>query len=80
MPPFEIVLRFADREETRLADGPPGADTLTIVGRTWRVVEREPTRVVCEELRRESRDLRDDSQALQKRSSELRERRPPRIE
>jgi hypothetical protein len=50
MPLYELVLCFADREEVRLTDRPPGVgDTLGIDGRRWQVVRAEgPVRYACE--------------------------------
>jgi hypothetical protein len=50
MPLYELVLCFADREEVRLTDRPPGVgDTVSIDGRPWQVIRAEgPVRYACE--------------------------------
>ena len=51
VPPFEIVLRFADgREEVRITDRPPDIGRgLEVSGRTWTVLGRHsPSRYVCQ--------------------------------
>ena len=46
MPPYEIVLRFADREEVRLGEGRPYErdEEVVIAGRPFLVVGVEPPR------------------------------------
>ena len=73
---YEILLRYDDRDEVRLADCPlEVGSSVEIAGSAWLVqserVWRGRARYICVELSEESRELRARSSDLVGRSREL---------
>jgi hypothetical protein len=73
---YEILLRYNDRDEVRLADSPlEVGSSVEIAGSAWHVQSerawRGRARYICVELGEESRELRARSSDLIGRSREL---------
>jgi hypothetical protein len=81
LPLYEIILRYHDRDEVRLADEPPPVGKpFEMAGRIWFACEADPDGsgpnacYICIELRGRSQRLREESERLLSRGAELRAR------